>query len=43
MRGNDTLNNLYILNNMYCQSFYFHMFEFTFVIDTEKPLRGSTQ
>ena len=23
MGGNDILNNLYFLNNMYCQSFYF--------------------
>ena len=25
MRGNDTLNNLQFLNNMYCQSFKFIM------------------
>ena len=44
MGGNDTLNNLQFLNNLYSQSFYFIIcLNSFFVIDAEKRLRGSVQ
>ena len=44
MGGNDTLNNLQFLNNLYSQSFYFIIrLNSFFVVDAEKPLRGSVQ